>query len=282
MVSGALVRSVALGVLTLLLTAIAVAFITRFVVERISLEGLVLNLILRDRDPYRGMPLENAFAVAMLRSLALIVSATALATVLGLVLAIIHFAARLRVLRAIAWGLGTVGVSLPSFFWAMLLQLVVVYWYLATRKGLLPLAGFGLDEHLILPTLALMARPTAYIFRTTATAFEEIAGRDYVRTARAKGLVERLVLTRHMFPNARPTFVAGIGYASRSVLSSLAIVEYLFLWNGAGLAFIYSVVNRNIEFAVALAVGLATLFALVNVALGVASRGAPERAAASA
>jgi glutathione transport system permease protein len=277
-----LVRAAGPGLLTLGLTAVAVALVTRFILEQVSLDGLVLNLILRNRDPYLGMPLRDAVAVALGRSLVLIVGATALATVFGLILAIIHFAARLPALRAIAWGLGTVGVSLPSFFWAMLLQLAVITSYLTFGRGFLPTSGYGLDEHLVLPILALMARPTAYIFRTAATALEEIGARDYVRTARAKGLVERLVLARHMFPNAQPTFVAGVGYASRSVLSSLAIVEYLFTWNGAGLAFIYAVANRNIEFAVALAVAFAVLFALVNIGLSVIARSAPERALATA
>lgn len=265
-----------------MLTALAVAFVTRFILERVSLDGLVLNLILRNRDPYLGMPLIGAVAVAMGRSLILIVLATSLATVLGFVLAILQFAARRRAVRAIAWSLGTVAVSLPSFFWAMLLQLVAITWFLTTGRGLVPTAGFGLDEHLILPTIALMARPTAYIFRTTATAFEEIASRDYVRTAEAKGLVARVVLMRHIFPNARPTFFAGADYASRSVLSSLAIVEYIFTWNGAGLAFIYAIANRNIDFAVALAVSLGTLFALVSVVLAAFSRNTPEQAVAPA
>jgi ABC-type antimicrobial peptide transport system permease subunit len=218
------IRAAAPGVATLLLTALAVALVTRFILERVSLDGLVLNLILRDRDPYLGMPLIDAVAVAMARSLVLIVLATALATVVGFVLAVLNFAARHRVVRTIAWSRGTVGVSLPSFFWAMLLQLVATTWFLTTGHGLVPTSGLGLDEHLVLPTIALMARPAAYVFRTTATAFEEIASRDYLRTAEAKGLSARLVLMRHIFPNARPTFFAGIGHASRSVLSSLAIV----------------------------------------------------------
>jgi ABC-type dipeptide/oligopeptide/nickel transport system permease component len=278
----AIIRATVPGLATLALTALAVALVTRFVLERVSLDGLVLNLILRNRDPYLGMPLADAVAVSLARSLVLIVLATALATVLGFVLAILQFAARRRAVRAIAWSLGTVAVSLPSFFWAMLLQLVAISWFLATGRGLVPTAGFGLDEHLVLPTIALMARPTAYVFRTTATAFEEIASRDYVRTAQAKGLGERLVLARHIFPNARPTFFAGADYASRSVLSSLAIVEYIFSWNGAGLAFIYAIANRNIDFAVALAVAFATLFALISVVLGALSQNAPEQAVAAA
>jgi peptide/nickel transport system permease protein len=275
-------RTIGPGLLTLLLTAVAVALVTRLFLERVSLDGLVLNLLLRNRDPYVGMALPNAVAVAVGRSLVLIVGATAVATVFGLVFAILHFAARYRIVRGTAWALGTVGVSLPSFFWAMLLQLFVISWFLATRRALLPTTGYGLDEHVVLPLLALALRPTAYVFRTAATALEEIAARDYVRTARAKGLVERLVLVRHMFPNARPTFFAGVGYASRSVLSSLAIVEYLFTWNGAGLGFIYAVANRNLDFAVALAVALASIFALVSMALALLSRAAPEDAVAVA
>jgi ABC-type dipeptide/oligopeptide/nickel transport system permease component len=276
------VRTIGPGVLTLLLTALGVAVVTRLLLERVSLDGLVLNLLLRNRDAYAGMALPNAVTVAIGRSLVLIVGATTIATVFGLVFAIIHFTARYRIVRGAAWALGTVGVSLPSFFWAMLLQLFVISWYLATGRGLLPTTGYGLDEHVVLPLLALSMRPTAYVFRTAATALEEIAARDYVRTARAKGLLEPLVLVRHMFPNARPTFLAGIGYASRSVLSSLAIVEYLFTWNGAGFAFIYAVANRNVDFAVALVVALASIFALISVVLALLSRTAPKEAVAAA
>ena len=278
----AVLRSLGPGLVTLLLTAIGVALVTRLVLERVSLDGLVLNLLLRNRDPFVGMPLANAVTVAFARSLVLIVGATAIATALGLFFAVLYFAARFRIVRAIGWTLGTVGVSLPSFFWAMLLQLVVITWYLRTGRGILPTTGYGLDEHMVLPILALALRPTAYVFRTVATALEEIGARDYVRTARAKGLVERLVLARHMFPNARPTFLAGVGYASRSVLSSLAIVEYLFTWNGAGFAFIYAVANRQVDFAIAIAVTLAAVFALVSLVLAALSRATPEETAAVA
>jgi glutathione transport system permease protein len=248
----------------LVLTAALVLFMTRFLLEHASLEGLVLNLAVRGRDPFPDLPVSKAVATGIGRSAVLFLAATATAMTVGLVLAVGQFVLRSPILRAIAWTVGTLGVSLPSFFWAMLLQLVVITWYQATGRSLLPTSGYGLDEHLVLPTLALVAQPTAYVFRTTAAALTEIAARDYVRTAHAKGLRERVVLARHIFPNARQTFLAGAGYASGSVLSSLAIVEYIFAFKGAGLGFIYAVASRNLELAVALAVAFSVMFALVT------------------
>jgi peptide/nickel transport system permease protein len=257
----------------LALTALAVAFVTRFVLERVSLDGLVLNLILRNRDPYLGMPLADAVAVAMGRSLVLIVLATALATLLGFLLAILHFAARHWPVRAIAWSLGTIAVSLPSFFWAMLLQLVVVLVYLRTQRLIAPVSGgFGLDAHLLLPAIALGLRPSAYIFRTTATALDEARHLPHVTTALAKGLGPSAIASRHVARNAAPAVLAGLALGAKTSLSSLAIVEYVFTWNGAGYGFILSVANGNVAFAASIALVFALSLSLLGLAIGVSTR----------
>jgi ABC-type dipeptide/oligopeptide/nickel transport system permease component len=184
----------------------------------------------------------------------------------------VHVANPSRPIRVLTWVVGTIGVSLPSFFWAMLLQLFVVAWFLMTRHALLPTFGYGFDEHAILPTFALAARPMAYVFRTTATALDDAARSEYVVTARAKGVRERAVLLRHILPNARTTYLAGVAYGARGVLSSLAIVEYLFSWTGAGLGFVSAVAIGNVPLAAGLAAALAGLFAALDLAVGLSGR----------
>jgi len=253
-------------------TAIFVAWATRTILAEANLTTLTLNILLRGSDPFLGKPLAQAVPEALGRSLVLVLAALLGAALLGLLAGAAYALSPSRLVRSLSWGLGTVGVSLPSFFWAMLLQLVVVLWFVRTRTTLLPTAGYGIDEHLILPAIAVGMRPAAYLFRTTATALDEVRHGDYVRSARAKGLMESLIARRHIFPNAAPAIFGGLGLAMRSALSSLAIVEYVFSWNGAGLGFIHAVANGRTDFAVATAVGFALLFALVGVVVGTAGR----------
>ena len=180
---------------------------------------------------------------------------------------------RWQILRAAAWALGTVGTSLPSFFWAMLLQLAVIVIYLRTQKLIAPVSGgFGLDAHLLLPAIALGLRPAAYIFRTTATALEEARHAPHVTTALAKGLGPAPIAMRHVARNAAPALLAGIALGAKTSLSSLAIVEYVFTWNGAGYGFILAVANGNVAFASALALVFAVALTLLGAGLGVAGR----------
>src|SRR5205814_3252651 len=113
--------------------------------------------------------------------------------------------------------------------------------------------GFGVDQHLILPAIALAMRPAAYIFRTTATALDEARHAPHVITAWAKGLGPPLVARRHVARNAAPAVLAGMALGAKTALSSLAIVEFVFTWNGAGYAFILSVATGNVAFASAIA-----------------------------
>jgi len=168
--------------------------------------------------------------------------------------------------RALAWSVSTLASSLPAFFWAVAIELVMIWLWVQFRIQVLPTAGFGIDEHLVLPSLALGIRPAAYIFRLTATAVEEIRHADYVRTAIAKGLSERALLARHVLPNASPNIIAATVFAARGALSSLVIVEFVFIWGGAGLTFVQALGNRRLELASALALAFAVGSALLALA----------------
>src|SRR5437773_10905342 len=156
--------------------------------------------------------------------------------------------------------------SLPAFCWAIPIRLVITWLWVQFRFQVLPTAGFGIAEHLILPSLALRIRPAAYIFRLTATAVEEIRHADYVRTAIAKGLSARSLLMRHVLPNAAPNIIAATVFAARGALSSLVIIEFVFIWGGAGLTFVQALGNRRLELASGLALSFAVGSALLALA----------------
>jgi len=164
-------------------------------------------------------------------------------------------------------------VALPAFFWAVALELGMIWLFLNLNIRFLPIAGFGVDEHLILPSIALGARPAVYIFRLTAQAVEEIRHTDYVRTAIAKGLGERTLLSRHVLPNAIPNITAAIVLGARGAISSLIIVEFVYVWGGAALVFVQALGNRRLELALAIALS----FAIASVVLTVAAELARSR-----
>ena len=268
------------GVVSLIATALLVVWITDFAINAAPLGDLTLGLLLACRAPFQGLTLAEALWTAVSRSAILLGAALAAAIAIGVLAGAAFSFSRSGIVRAAAWAIGTVGASLPSFFWAMLLQLVVILVYLRTQRLLAPVSGgFGLDQHLILPAIALAMRPAAYIFRTTATALDEARHAPHVVTAWAKGLGPSLVARRHVARNAAPAVLAGMALGAKTALSSLAIVEFVFTWNGAGYAFILSVATGNVAFASAIALvfavalaGMGGLVALATRAVNVSAR----------
>lgn len=261
------------GLVSLAATGLLVVWITDAAIRAAPLGDLTLGLLLRGRAPFRDLTLAEALWTAVSRSAILLGAALAAAIAIGVVSAVAYAFARSPLVRGPAWAIGTVGASLPSFFWAMVLQLVVVLVYLRTQYLIAPVGGgFAVDERLILPAVALAMRPAAYIFRTTATALEEARHAPHVVTAWAKGLGPLLVAERHVARNAAPAIFAGIALGAKTALSSLAIVEFVFTWNGAGYGFILSVATGNVAFASVIALVFAVALALLSGLVTIATR----------
>jgi peptide/nickel transport system permease protein len=266
-------RPLVWGVVSLVATALLVVWITDAAINAAPLDDLTLRLLLAGKAPFQGLSLPEALWTAVSRSAILVGASLAAAVAIGILAGAAYAFSRWGFVRAAAWAVGTVGASLPSFFWAMLLQLVVVLVYIRTQRVLAPISGgFGVDEHLILPAIALAMRPAAYIFRTTATALDEARHAPHVITAWAKGLDPSVVASRHVARNAAPAVLAGMALGAKTALSSLAIVEFVFTWNGAGYGFILSVATGNVAFASAIALVFAVALALMGALVGLATR----------
>lgn len=163
--------------------------------------------------------------------------------------------------------LSIVGVSIPSFFAALLLQLLLIQWTRKTGSPLLPLGGFGWDKHLILPALVLAARPVAQITRVTFLSIQTILKQDFVRVAHAKGLRGSTVLWRHVVRNAAIPVLTTIGLSLRFSLSSLPVVEFFFGWTGLGFVLLKAISQKDDNLTVALTLSLGVVFILVNIFL---------------
>lgn len=214
-----------------------------------------------------GTPLPATLLLATFNSSFLVVLAVGIALVLGVPLGFylaLHAPRRLETaLRALT----NIGVGVPAFFLAFLLQVLAVEAAGRLGHSIVPVFGFGIDGHLVIPVIALTAGPLAYVTRVVAVHALDLGARDFVRTARAKGLREAQVIYRHIVPNMVGVLGEGSLGATRMVLGSLVIVEYLLGWPGLGLLLLRAV---KLQESAALLLGvllLGMLFVAVDLAL---------------
>ncbi|MGB9594166.1 MAG: ABC transporter permease [Anaerolineae bacterium] len=165
-----------------------------------------------------------------------------------------------------------IGVSVPSFFAAALLQIAEIYWFRATGVRLVPVGGFGWDAHLVIPTLVLAARPLAHLARIAYMSFSEILEQDYIRTAHAKGLYDSMVTRGHAYPNAAVPILTALGVSLRFSLGSLPVVEYFLGWPGIGAALLDAIRNRQDVGVAGMALVIGLTFMLVNLILDISYR----------
>jgi len=120
-------------------------------------------------------------------------------------------------------------ISLPTFFLGLLLIYVFAF-----KLGWFPVGGYGSVRHLVLPTLAVAVPWSAWYAIFLRSSMLDALSADYVRTAHAKGLGRRVVAMRHMLRNALLPVITMVGMDMASLLTGIALVEYIFNWPGIG------------------------------------------------
>ncbi|HVP28641.1 MAG TPA: ABC transporter permease [Myxococcota bacterium] len=158
-----------------------------------------------------------------------------------------------------------VGIALPSFVVGALLAIVF-----ALRLGWLPVAGWGGARHLVLPAITLSLPPAATIARLARGGTIETLAQDFVRTARAKGLPERVVVWRHALRGALLPVVSYLGPAAAAILTGSFVVETLFGVPGMGQWFVKGAVNRDYSVVLGTTLLYASLVTLLNLAVDAA------------
>ena len=153
------------------------------------------------------------------------------------------------------------GLSIPNFAIATFL----VY-LLSVQTNLLPVAGWGTFRQAILPVLVLALPTAAYIARLARTFMLDVLQQDFVRTARAKGMAERIVVYRHALGNTLVPLVTSAGVIFGGLLSNTVVVETLFNIPGLGRLAIDSIFARDYPVAMAVVLLFVAFFALINLA----------------
>jgi peptide/nickel transport system permease protein len=204
---------------------------------------------------------------AYTKSMVLIVLATALAAFGGIFVGVLAAAARRARVRAVLLTFTTLAVSIPSFLLAILLILGGAEVNARYGVRLWPTFGFGIDDHLIVPVLVLAARPFAQIANFAYVATEDVLRLDYIRTARAKGLVESVILARHALGNAAVPIIGAVASGLSIALSTLPVVEVFFSWPGLGFALLQAIRRFDAATTGTLLGSLAVTIAIVRFGL---------------
>ena len=157
-----------------------------------------------------------------------------------------------------------VGISIPSFVLGPLLVLLV-----SLRLHLLPPAGWGDIRHVILPGITLGTIYAASIARLTRGGMLEVVQSDFIRTARAKGLSERLIIWRHMLRGGLLPVVSYLGPAIASMLTGSVVVEKIFNVPGIGPYFVDAAFNRDYFLVMGIVVLYAFFLLLLNLVVDV-------------
>ncbi len=164
-----------------------------------------------------------------------------------------------------AMGLAIIGVSVPSFVLGPLLQLIF-----GLKLGWLKVAGWDSWQSYVLPSIALGCAYAASIARLTRGGMLEVVGLDYIRTARAKGLSDRVVLMRHMLRGGLLPVVSYLGPATAFLLSGSLVVEKIFNIPGLGRHFVQSAINRDYTVTLGLVIFFSGLILLCNLLVDLA------------
>jgi ABC-type dipeptide/oligopeptide/nickel transport system permease component len=217
-------------------------------------------------------PIRNDILERFPKTLQLAGAAMLLATICGVTLGILSAHTPGGIVDRIGLGIAYLGISFPVYWVGLLLILLF-----AVSLHWLPPSGFGGVRYLVLPALALGMRSIAFLARMTRSAMLDALGADYVRTARAKGLPERLVVARHALRNALIPIITVLGLDFGAYLTGSILTETIFSWPGLGRYVVNAIARRDLPAIQGSVLFLSAVFVLVNLITDIAYAKADPR-----
>jgi peptide/nickel transport system permease protein len=237
-----------------------------------------------------GAPVMDEIGVRLVATIELSMAAMLIATLFGIAAGVVSAVKQYSILDYASMFLALVGVSMPIFW----LGLMLIY-LLAVKFPILPMMGrlsMGLEtptvtglvvidtmiagqfgafwdglRHLVLPSFTLATIPMAIVARITRSSMLEVLNRDYVRTARAKGLGETVVILRHALRNAFLPVVTVLGLNLGLLLGGAVLTETIFSWPGLGRYVVDSLMGRDYAAVQGCILIFAVLMTLINLAV---------------
>ncbi len=230
---------------------------------------------LRESFTKQGKKVSTVLAETLPNTFVLAISAIGIALLLGISLGIISALKKDTFLDKAIQILSTIGMSIPSFFSAILFAwffgfVLHKYTNLEMTGSLFELDDFGEKvniklKNLILPALVLGIRPLAVVIQLMRNSLLEVFNQDYIRTARAKGLSEFQIIKKHAIKNALNPVVTAISGWFASMLAGAVFVEYIFGWNGLGKEIVNALNTLDLPVIMGSVLIIALLFIIINI-----------------
>ncbi len=230
---------------------------------------------LRESFTKQGKKVSQVLAETLPNTIVLAVAAIFIAIILGICLGVISALYKDTWLDKTIMVLSTLGMSIPSFFSAIIFAWLFGYilhefTHLEMTGSLYELDDFGEGMHikwknLILPAIVLGIRPLAVVIQLMRNSLLEVFNQDYIRTARAKGLSEFQIIKKHAIKNALNPVVTAISGWFASMLAGAVFVEYIFGWNGLGKEIVNALNTLDLPVIMGSVLIIALLFIIINI-----------------
>ena len=230
---------------------------------------------LRESFQKNGKKVSSVISETLPNTFVLAVSAIFIAIVLGIFLGVISALYKESWLDKLVQLFSTLGMSVPSFFSAILFAwffgfVLHEYTGLNMTGSLYEVDDFGEGKYmqlknLLLPAVVLGIRPLAVVSQLMRNSLLETLSKDYIRTAKAKGLALSTVVRKHALKNALNPVVTAISGWFASMLAGAVFVEYIFGWNGLGKEIVDALNTLDLPIIMGSVIVIATLFILINI-----------------
>lgn len=206
-----------------------------------------------------NMPIADEIKPKLLVTLELSIYSTILSVFLGIIAGVVSAVRKYTFSDIAIMILALLGISMPNFW----LGLMLMQWF-SVKLGWFPPTGWGSASQVVLPVIALGTGGAAIIARMTRSSMLDVLSQDYIRTARAKGVKERVVIFRHALKNALIPVVTVIGLQFGGLLSGAVITENVFAINGVGRYIVDGITARDFPQVQAGIIIISIIFVLVN------------------
>jgi peptide/nickel transport system permease protein len=217
-----------------------------------------------------GIPVSQSIAQSMPVTLQLGVMAICFACLLAIPFGVLSAVRRNGASDILTRIVGLIGLSFPGFWLATMFLLIssTLFRWVPPLKWVSPFEDFGRNmQIMIVPSLILALQPMAIIMRMTRASMLEVLRQDYIRTAYAKGLRERVVLSRHALQNAFIPVLTVIGVQFGALMGGSVIIEQIFSLPGVAFYLLSGIYNRDYPVVQSTVLFLSLIFILVNLAV---------------
>ena len=211
-----------------------------------------------------GLPVLSKLLEALPYTAQLTFSAVLLALIVGIPAGIISATKQYSIFDRVATVAALIGFSTPNFWLSIMLILVF-----SVNLQWLPVSGTGTILHLVLPSIALGLQSAAVFTRMTRSSMLEVLNMDYIRTARAKGLSERVVILKHALKNALIPVITVVGLQIGLLFGGAILTETVFAWPGVGRLMIDSIRAKDTPVVQGGVIFTASIFVFINLLVDV-------------